>query len=207
VVATDPGALPLRPTGGGAAGVPGPAGCPGRRTGDRARTRRVLAGTRRPGPGPGVGLRGPTRIRPPPRYRGFDGIALLGLPGPGADVPAGGSTGGPGPRVGAAAGLVDLGRRGRGATPVGRRRPGHREDASRGRPGARRRGGGPAGFLGSLRRGSGGAVPTLRGGAWALLPFTLGGPHFAHARLAAHRALPPGRASARVRARGRGGGW
>ena len=52
-----------------------------------------------------------------------------------------GPAGRPGPRVGAPARLVGVGRPGRGAAAAGRRRPGHREDASRGRPGGRRRGG------------------------------------------------------------------
>ena len=56
VVAADSRPLPLRPPGGGAAGLPGPAGRPGRRVGDRAGARRVLVGACRPGPGPGVGL-------------------------------------------------------------------------------------------------------------------------------------------------------
>ena len=186
VVPADAGALPLWPPGGGAAGVPGPAGHPGRRVGNRAGARRGLAGARRPRPGPGPGLPSPpARDRHRACHDGFGDGLVTRLPGPGAGVPARGTPGRPGQRVGAPARLVDVGRPGRRSPPPGRRRPGHREDAAGVPPGARRRGERRAGAVGPLRRGSRRSVPAFRRGARALFPVPLGGPHFAYARLAA----------------------
>ena len=89
-----------------------------------------------------------------------------------------------------AARLVDVGARRCRPPAAGGRRSRHRQDAPGGRARARRGSGRGAGAVGPLRRGSGGAVPALRGGARAILPVPFGGPDLAHARLAAHRALP-----------------
>ena len=109
------------PAGGGAAGVPGPAGHPGRRVGNRAGARRGLVGARRPRPGPGPGRRDPARNRHRAATTASTASVVTRLPGPGAGVPARGTPGRPGQRVGAPARLVDVGRPGRRAPPPGRR--------------------------------------------------------------------------------------
>ena len=176
---------------------PGPAVVAGGRARDRAGARRVLDGARHPGPGPRAVRSWPRpRAGTGPRPRGRHPPALAATSTRyQVRVPASRARG---PLVGRdreSALLRDwwtsVGK-GDGPPPAGRRRPGHRQDAARGRAGARRRGRGRARPVGPLRRGSRGAVPTLRRSARALLPVALGGPDLAHARLAAHRALPPG---------------
>ena len=63
VVPAHAGALPLRAPGRGAAGLPGSAGHPGGRPGDRAGTRRDLDGARHPRAGAGARLPGSARSR------------------------------------------------------------------------------------------------------------------------------------------------
>ena len=65
---------------------------------------------------------------------------------------------------GAAERLVDVGGSGGGPPAAGRRRSGHRQDAPRGRAGAHGREAGRSRPAGSLRRGSRGTIPTVRGG-------------------------------------------
>ena len=196
------------PPGGGAAGVPGPAGHPGRRVGNRAGARRGLVGARRPRPGPGPR---PPRSRPKPapglpprvrRHRCVTRATRSGCRRPSARDPSVGRASESAllrdwwTSVGQGAGrllLVD------GDPGIGKTRlVSHLARA--------RRGGRRPGAVGPLRRGSRRSVPAFRRGARALFPVPLGGPHFADARLAAQRALPPGAAPARVRADRRGRG-
>ena len=209
VVPAHAGALPLGPPGRGAAGVPGPADHPGGRVGDRARARRDLDGARHPRPGPRARLPGPARARigrvagRTRRRRPHGPATRSGCPASRREGPLVGRD----REIALLTRLVGVGGPRCGAPAPGRRRPGHRQDAAGGRTGARRsRRDGASGAVGPLRRGPRGAVPAFRRGARAVLPVALGGPDLAHARLAAHRALPAGPAPARVRAAARGRG-